>query len=63
MTIFHEYFNITEISIWRRQWHPTPVLLPGESHGRGSLVGCGPRGHGGSDTTEGLHFYFKTFLL
>ena len=25
---------------WRRQWHPTPVLLPGESLGRGSLVGC-----------------------
>ena len=25
-----------------RQWHPTPVLLPGKSHGRGSLVGCGP---------------------
>ena len=25
---------------WRRQWHPTPVLLPGESQGRGSLVGC-----------------------
>ena len=24
---------------WRRQWHPTPVLLPGKSHGRGSLVG------------------------
>ena len=28
----------------RRQWHPTPVLLPGESHGRGSLVGCSPWG-------------------
>ena len=27
---------------WRRQWHPTPVLLPGESHGRRSLVGCSP---------------------
>ena len=29
---------------WRRQWHPTPVLLPGKSHGRRSLVGCGPWG-------------------
>ena len=29
---------------WRRQWHPTPVLLPGESHGRRSLVGCSPWG-------------------
>ena len=28
--------------IWRRQWHPTPVLLPGKSHGQRSLVGCGP---------------------
>ena len=30
--------------IRRRQWHLTPVLLPGKSHGRRSLVGCGPRG-------------------
>jgi len=30
---------------WRRQWHPTPVLLPEKSHGRRSLVGCGPLGH------------------
>ena len=29
----------------RRQWHPTPVLLPGKSHGRRSLVGCSPWGH------------------
>ena len=27
---------------WRRKWHPTPVFLPGESQGRGSLVGCRP---------------------
>ena len=30
---------------WRRQWHPTPVLLPGKSHGWRSLVGCSPWGH------------------
>ena len=30
---------------WRRQWHPTPVLLPGKSHGRRSLVGCSPWRH------------------
>ena len=30
---------------WRRQWHPTPVLLPGQSHGRRSLIGCSPWGH------------------
>ena len=29
---------------WRRQWHPTPVLWPGKSHGRKSLVGCSPWG-------------------
>ena len=27
---------------WRRQWHPTPILLPGKSHGQRSLVGCSP---------------------
>ena len=42
----------------RRQWHPTPVLLPGESHGRRSLVGCGPWGLWELDTTERLHFHF-----
>ena len=30
---------------WRRQWHPSPVLLPGKSHGRRSVVGCSPWGH------------------
>ena len=43
----------------RRQWHPTPVLLPGESQGRRSLVGCSPWGHVGSDTTEQLNFHFS----
>ena len=41
---------------WRRQWQPTSVLLPGESHGRRSLVGCSPWGRKESDTTERLHF-------
>ena len=46
--------------IWqRRQWHPTPVLLPGKSHGRRSLVGCSPWGCWGSDTTEWLRFPFS----
>ena len=43
----------------RRQWHPTPVLLPGKSHGRRSLVGCSPWGREESDTTERLHFHFS----
>ena len=37
---------------WRRKWQPTPVFLPGESHGRRSLVGCHLRGHTESDMTE-----------
>ena len=43
----------------RRQWHPTPVLLPGKSHGRRSLVGCSPWGRQESDTIERLHFHFS----
>ena len=46
-------------TIRRRQWHPTPVLLPGKSHGRRSLVGCSPWGREESDTTEQLHFHFS----
>ena len=42
----------------RRQWHPTPALLPGKSHGWRSLVGCSPRGREESDTTEQLPFPF-----
>ena len=45
--------------LWRRQWHPTPVLLPGKSHGRRSLVGCSPWSCEESDTTEQLHFHFS----
>ena len=41
---------------WRRKWQPTPVLLPGKSHGWRSLVGYSPWGHKESDTTEWLHF-------
>ena len=43
----------------RRQWHSTPVLLPGKSHGRRSLVGCSPWGRWGSDMTERLHFHIS----
>ena len=45
--------------LWRRKWQPTPVLLPGNSHGRRSLVGCSPRGREESDMTEWLHFGFS----
>ena len=43
----------------RRKWHLTPVLLPGKSHGRRSLVACSPWGRRGSDTTERLYFHFS----
>ena len=42
---------------WRRQWHPTPVLLPGKSHGWSRLVGCSPWEHKELDTTEWFHFH------
>ena len=43
----------------RRQWHPTPVLLPGKSHGQRSLVGCSLWGREELDTNEWLHFLFS----
>ena len=38
------YLTYMQSTSWRRQWHPTPVLLPGKSHGWRSLVGCSPWG-------------------
>ena len=52
-------FVVGAIWFWRRQWHPTPVLLPGKSHGQRSLVGCSPWGREELDTTERLHFHFS----
>ena len=46
--------DIFRLYIQRRQWHSTPVLLSGKSHGQRSLVGCNPWG-----TTERLHFHFS----
>jgi len=43
----------------RRQWQPTPVFLPGKSHGQRSLVGCSPWGYKELDMTERLHFHFS----
>ena len=42
---------------WRRKWHPTPILLPGKSHGWRSLVGYSPWGSKELDTTKRLHFH------
>ena len=58
MTLENKWWFVT--GSWmnqRRQWHPTPVLLPGKSHGRRSLEGCSPQGCEESDTTERLHFH------
>ena len=53
--VWHDW--VTSLSLftlmhWRRKWQPTPVFLPGESQGRGSLVGCCLWGRTESDTTE-----------
>ena len=55
---FHIFF-IPSGKPRRGWWHPTPVLLPGKSHGRRSLVGCSPWGREESDTTERPHFHFS----
>ena len=47
------------IFLRRRQWHPTPILLPEKSHGLRSLIDCSPWGLEKLDTTERLHFHFS----
>ena len=51
---------------WRREWEPTPVFLPGDSHGQRSLVNCRPWGRKELDTTERLthtHTHTQTVIL
>ena len=48
--------------MWRRKWQPTPVFLPGESHGWRSLVGYSPQGRKEPDTTERLHFHLGSLV-
>ena len=58
--LWAEGINLTQDQVrQRRQWHPTPVLLPGKSHGWRSLVGCSPWGRQELDMTERLHFHFS----
>ena len=52
------YFSIFPFMYKANQWQPTPVLLPGKSHGQRSLVGCSPWGCEESDIIERLHFHF-----
>ena len=51
--------HLTKAGNRSRQWHPTPVHLPGQSYGRRSLLGGSPWGRTESDTTERLHFHFS----
>ena len=63
MSFIHFCVWLFSLSNGRRQWQPTPVLLPGKSHGRRSLVGCSPWGCEGLDTTERLHFHFSLAFI
>ena len=56
-SLFHSLYTL----LWRRQWQPTPVLLPRKLYGQRSLVGCSPWGHEESDMTERLHFHFSSW--
>ena len=58
------HYLMTSLSLfifmrWRRKWQLTPVFLPGESQGQGSLVGCRLWGCKEPDTTEQLNFHFS----
>ena len=46
---------------WKRIWQPTPVFLPGQSHGQGRLAGCSPRGHKESDMTKLLSTHSTSY--
>ena len=57
----HFLKNTWESLGFGRKWQPTPVFLPGKSHGRRNLVGYCPQGCKESNTTEGFHFHFTYF--
>ena len=59
MLISFTQYKCHLLCISQRRWHPTPVLLPGKSHGRRSLVGCSPWRCKELDTTERFHFRFS----
>ena len=56
------YLNLCSLKFWRRKWHPTPVFLPGKSHGLRCLVGYSSWSCKESDTTEWLYFHFHFSL-
>ena len=62
LAIFWTLIRLSSLAHWRRRWHPTPVLLPGKSHGQRSLMGCSPWGRKELDMTKWLHFHFHFSL-
>ena len=64
-TVCYSYLTLwwTSMPGGRRQWHPTPVLLPGQSRGRRSLVGCSPRGRTESERLSHCTFTFHFHAL
>ena len=59
ITWHHLCFNMDPNWVgWRKQWHPTPVLLPGKFHGWRSLVGCSPRGRRSRTRLSNFTFTF-----
>ena len=56
-------FDFCTLQLYIRQWHPTPAILPGKSHGQRDLVGCSPWGREESDLTEQFPFYFLLSAL
>ena len=62
LTCAHE-IDLSSATWPEKAMHPTPVLLPGKSHGRRSLVGCSPWRCEESDTTERLYFHFSLSCL
>ena len=61
LSTVHDFNHLTNHAKFtqRRQWQPTPVLLPGQSHGWRSLAGCSPWGWYELDMTKSLHFHLS----
>ena len=59
----HEFSPWVRKSPWRRAWQPTPVFLPGESHGQRSLAGCSPWGQKESDTIQATQHAHRRYQL
>ena len=57
------FYMYPSVKARRRWWHPTPVFLPGKSHGRRSLVGYSPWGCKELNVTEQLHFHFSLLCI